>query len=180
MTPDELLMLPDAVSYELVQGHLVERHSGALSSAVATTIGTVLGHFMRPKRLGHLFTADCGYRCFADDPGKVRKPDISYVRAGRLPNDRPPQGYILVAPDLGIEVLSPGDLAYEVDEKVKEYLDAGVKLISIVNPKTRTVRIHRPTGAEGGPISLLKDSDTITGESVLPGFSSPVAEFFDV
>jgi Uma2 family endonuclease len=179
-TPEELLLLPDAVNYELVDGNLVERHMGSESSAIAMAIGIILGTFVKARRAGHLFTTDCGYQCFPNQPGKVRKPDISFVATGRLPAERVPQGYMTIAPDLAIEVLSPGDLAYEVDEKVAEYLAAGVKLIWIVSPKTRTVQIHRPASATRGAISVVAESGVIDGEDILPGFSSPVAEFFNI
>lgn len=180
LSPQELLDLPDAANYELVDGNLVERHTGSESSAVAVAIAALLANYVRPRRAGHLFTTDCGYRCFPDAPGKVRRPDVSFVRAGRLPDERPPEGYVEISPDLVVEVLSPGDLAYEIDEKVKDYLGAGVRLIWVVNPKTRMVRIHRPAGSPLGSIGAASEADMITGEDVLPGFECQVAEFFDI
>jgi Uma2 family endonuclease len=158
----------------------VERHSGAESSAIAAAIGASLLVFVKACRLGHVFAPDSGYRCFAADPDKVRKPDVSFVVNGRLPNDQPPKGYSLIAPDLAVEVLSPGDIADDVEEKVQEYLAAGVKLVWVVSPVTQTVRIHRPTSASAGPIAMLRSSDIITGEDVIPGFECKVAEFFDI
>src|ERR1043165_8836225 len=93
LTPQELLMMPNSKDYELVNGHLVQRHMGSESSAIGAAILFVLANFVRPRRLGHLFDSECGYRCFADDPKKVRKPDISFIRMGRLPDERVPQGY---------------------------------------------------------------------------------------
>ncbi len=180
LSPDDLLRMPDAVNYELVDGNLVERHMGSESSAIALAVGIVLGRFVKDHKAGHVFTTDCGYRCFPGAPEKVRKPDVSFIGLGRLPQERPPEGYIDIAPDLAVEVLSPGDLAYEIDEKVAEYLSAGVKLIWVVNPRTRTVRIHRPQNAQRGPISILGDRDTISGEDVLPGLECRVEEFFDI
>jgi Uma2 family endonuclease len=83
-------------------------------------------------------------------------------------------GFIKVPPDLAVEVLSPNDLAYEVDRKVAEYFSAGVRLIWIVNPETRSVTIYRPDGTA----SKLNDRDTLEGEDVLPGFRCPVRDFF--
>jgi Uma2 family endonuclease len=180
MTPEQLLNLPDAVNYELVDGQLVVRHMGSESSAIALAIGSLLRTFVRSRHAGHVFAADCGYLCFPDAPGKIRKPDVSFIRTGRLPNERPPLGHIEISPDLAVEVLSPRDLAYEVDEKITEYLAAGVRLIWVVNPKTRTVRIHRPGDVQRGPISTLNHNETITGEEVLPGFECQVLEFFDI
>jgi Uma2 family endonuclease len=179
-TPEDLLTMPDAVSYELVDGNLVERKMGTESSMIAVAIATILTNFVKGKKLGFIAGADCGYQCFRDDPNKLRKPDVSFIRAGRLPNNRPPKGHTKIAPDLAVEVLSPGDLVSEVDEKIEDYLGAGVKLIWVVSPETKKVRIHRPTGAAAGPISVLSDSETISGEDVLPGFGCRVGEFFEI
>jgi Uma2 family endonuclease len=171
-TPEDLLALPEPVQYELVDGQLVERNMGALSSL----IGLTLGHFMRahcePKH-GWVFGADCGYQCFPDDPNKVRKPDVSFVRRERLPGG-PPKGHIRLAPDLAAEVLSPNDLATEVETKVQEYLGAGVKLVWVVNPDLRTVRVHRADGS----ITGLSEHDELDGEDVLSGFRCRVGELF--
>lgn len=179
-TPEELLNMPDSVNYELVGGKLVERNRGAESSAVALVIGSLLLNFVRSRRAGKVFTTDCGYQIFPDDREKVRKSDVSFIRAGRLPNERPPDGWVGITPDLVVEVLSPGDTAYEIDQKVNEYLAAGVLIIWVVNPRTRTVRIHRPQNDERGPISFLNESDTITGERVIADFECRVAEFFQI
>jgi Uma2 family endonuclease len=69
-------------------------------------------------------------------------------------------------------------LMYEVEEKVIEYLRAGVPLIWVVNPHTRSVRIPRPRSSPRGSISDLTDADSINGEDVLPGFECPARFFF--
>jgi Uma2 family endonuclease len=115
-----------------------------------------------------------GYQCFPASPEKIRRPDVSFIAKERLSKDLLAHGYIYIAPDLAVEVLSPNDLAYEVDQKVDEYLSAGVRLIWIVNPEKRTVTIHRPSGT----VTKLNDQDVVDGEDVLPGFRCPVHEFF--
>jgi Uma2 family endonuclease len=177
-TPDDLLRLPDAVSYELVDGKLVERNMGMESSQIAARILILLGRFLTDHQLGLIFGADASYQCFPDAPNKVRKPDVSFIRSGRLADDRAPQGHSRIHPDLVVEVVSPGDLSYEVEEKVAEYLRAGVPLIWVVHPPTRTVRVHRPRTAPQDRVSDLTDADTLTGEDVLPGFSCAVRDFF--
>jgi Uma2 family endonuclease len=179
-TAEDLLTLPDAVNYELVDGNLVERHGGAESSAIATAVGACLGAFARARNVGRVFASSCGYQCFRDHPDWVRKPDVSFIRMGRLPEERIPQGHIPIPPDLAVEVVSPGDLAFEIDDKVELYLSAGVRLIWVVSPKTRGVRIHRPKDAQAGPISGLTESQRISGEDVLPGFECDIAEFFKI
>jgi len=179
-TAQDLLTLSDSVNYELVDGNLVGRHMGSESSAIGLAIGVVLSNFVKANGLGHLFNADCGYQCFPGHPDWVRKPDVSFIKTGRLPDERVPEGHVRIAPDLAVEVISPGDIAYEVDEKVELYLAAGVRLVWVVNPKTRSVRIHRPSDSKAGPISALSESQRISGEDVLPGFQCDVAEFFKI
>jgi len=178
-TPEELLTMPDEAAYELVDGNLVERHMGTESSEIALKIAFLLQIFLQTRPLGRLFGSDAGYKCFPDDPKKIRRADVGFVRFERLPSGRAPKGYCTVAPDLAIEVISPNDTAEEVDEKINEYLLAGVRLIWIVSPSTRTVRIHRPRTAENGPISILSAEESISGEDVLPGFACPISKFFE-
>lgn len=178
-TPDELAIMPDGESFELVDGHLVERKMGNESSLIGGRIYGLLFVFLSAHRLGKLFPADAGFQCFADDRDRVRKPDVSFIRAGRLPGDRPAKGFDRIAPDLVVEVVSPGDTAEEVREKVQEYLVAGVRLVWVVYPSTRTVAVHRPRSSTAGSASDLSGDDVITGEEVLPGFTCPVREFFD-
>ena len=117
---------------------------------------------------------DAGYRCFPHRPRLVRKPDVSYIRPGRLPNERIPRGDIPLAPDLAIEVVSPNDLYNEVDVKVSEYLDVGVALVWVVNPEARTAIVYRSDGSA----RRLREGDEIDGGDVLPGFRCRVGDFF--
>ncbi len=177
-TPEDLLRVPDNVSYELVDGNLVERNMGMESSKIALQIAILIGIYLEKTKLGLLFGADASYRCFPDAPDKVRKPDVSFIKSGRLPNDAPPKGHCTIPPDLAVEVVSPGDLAYEVDEKVAEYMKVGIPLVWVVNPQTRAVRVHRPRSSPLGSVSELSDSDVISGEEILTDFSCAVSKFF--
>ena len=179
LTPGDLERMPDNVAFELVNGTLVERNMGLESSEIAGRILVLLGMFLRTSSLGRLFVPDAGFQCFADDPNKVRRPDVSFVRTGRLPGNKAPKGWGRIAPDLVVEVISPNDIADEVEEKVSEWLGAGVTLVWVVYPGTRTVRIHRPRSSPHGRVSDLTDADTLSGEDVLPGFSCMVRELFE-
>jgi Uma2 family endonuclease len=174
LTAADLQRMPDGDKYELVDGELVERNVSQLSSLVAMEMGSQLRNFCKPQGLAWVFGADAGYRCFPDDPDKVRKPDVSVILAGRLPAERIGAGFSTLAPDLAVEVISPNDLAYDVDEKVEEYLSAGVRLVWVVNPELRTVRVYRPDGS----LSLRRAAESLDGEDVLPGFHCPIAELF--
>ena len=173
-TPDDLLAMPDGAAYELVNGQLMERNVGALSSLVEAFVCERLLVYVRACDAGLVWPSSMGYQIFPSSPEKVRKPDVSFIGKDKLSNDVMESGFIKVAPDLAVEVLSPNDLAYEVDRKVAEYFSAGVRLIWIVNPETRTVTIYRPDGTG----SKLNEKDTLEGEVVLPGFHCQVRDFF--
>jgi Uma2 family endonuclease len=177
-TPDDLLRLPDAVNYELVDGKLVERQMGMESSLVALQIGSLFNNFLRENPIGMAFGADASYQCFHDAPDKVRKPDVSFVRMERLPGGRAPHGHCRVAPDLAVEVVSPKDLAYELESKITDYLEAGVPVVWVVFPPTRRVTIRRPATSPLGTITDLREGETITGEDAMPGFAYSVGDFF--
>ena len=176
ITPEDLLAMPNEVDYELVNGELVERHMGAESSWIATKLIGLITLWYQGRIPGHLFTTDCGYQCYSDDPGKVRKPDLSFVSRGRFPKGRVPRGYIRIAPDLAVEVLSPNDLADEAEAKVEEYLDAGVRLVWVISPKAETVTVYR---ADRSAVKL-HEADELSGENVLPEFRCQVSDLFVV
>lgn len=146
---------------------------GAKSSWVGGQIYGFLFTFLANNRLGHLFTSDCGYTCFPNH--NLRKPDVSFVLLGRLLGEEIPSGWLTIPPDLAVEVLSPGDVADEMDKKVQEYLTVGVRLVWEVHPASRTVIIHRANGT----IAALNETDSLSGEDVIPGFSIPLAKIFE-
>jgi len=173
-TPEDLLAMPDRKGYELVDGHLVERHMSRLSSWVGGQVYSALNIFLREQQLGWAWPADQGYVCFPDAPGKVRLPDVTFIRRERLPDALTSEGYTYIPPDLAVEVISPNESAYEVENKVLEYLNAGVALVWVINPEARTVRIHRKDGSVG----WLREEGELSGEDVVPGFRCRVAAIF--
>ena len=123
---------------------------------------------------GWVFPFETGYQFLPDRPNVVRKPDVSFVRPGRLPEERPPLGHIRLAPDLVVEVISPNDLYYEVEEKVAEYRAGGVRLIWIIVPPTRTVLVRRLDGTA----AEVREDGQLSGEDVISGFQCPVTDLF--
>lgn len=173
VAPTDLERLLEQVDYELVDGKLRIRPMGAKSSWIGARIHGFLFSFLADHPLGHLFISDCGYTCFPK--GNLRKPDVSFVRLGRIEGEVIPSGWFAIPPDLAVEVLSPGDVADDVDQKVQEYLQAGVRLVWEVHPASKTVIVHRGDKT----ISALKVSDVLSGEDVIPGFSVPLARIFE-
>jgi Uma2 family endonuclease len=127
-----------------------------------------LGDFVHARGLGVVFAQDTGFK-IASDPDTVRAPDVAFVARER--EDRiPRRGYAVVAPDLLAEILSPDDRPGEVLAKVADWLAAGTKLVWVIDPERREVRVHRHDGS----LSVLSESESLSGEDVLPGFSCPL------
>jgi Uma2 family endonuclease len=173
-TPDDLLAMPDGDRYELVNGELVEMNVSLLSSWVGGRLHALLSGFSESNDQGMVWPANTGCQFLPHSPNTVRKPDALFVHKSRVPPDWQSQAYLRIAPDLLAEVISPNDLAYEVDEKVMEYLRDGVRLIWVINPETKTVRVHRADGS----YAWLNEGDVLDGENVLPGFRCRVSELF--
>lgn len=171
---EDLLHMPDGDRYELVDGEFVEVEMGSKSSWVALEIAARLREFAKAKG-GWAFGESTGYRCFAWDKERVRRPDASYVVMGRISPQEFPDPFITIAPDLAVEVISPNDIYYDVEAKAEEYLDAGVRIVWVVNPYNRTVRIFTQANRLS---TQLGPNDELTGGDVLPGFTCRVADLF--
>jgi Uma2 family endonuclease len=173
-TPDDLLQMPDEGRFELVDGKLVERNMGAESSLVTTLLLTKVTVFVTANNRGLTFTTDCGYQIYPQRPNLVRYPDGSFVRAGRFPNNTVPKGHIRIVPDLVWEVVSPRDLAEDVQAKIEEYQSVHVPLIWVLYPNLRSIYVYR----DGKPVERLGSDDTLTGGDLLPGFACRLADIF--
>jgi Uma2 family endonuclease len=171
-TPDDLLKMTDGKSYELDNGKLVLRPMGTESSWVGLKLSYKMETLCQLRDSGHVLPADASYQCFPDAPTRVRKPNVSFIKRGRLPGERLPKGHVLIAPNLAVEVLPPRDLSSRTNRKILEYQRAGVSLVWIVDQGTRTVRIHRRDGS----ISELHEHDELTGEDLLPGLRCRVSD----
>jgi Uma2 family endonuclease len=115
------------------------------------------------------------YRCFPDEPGKVRRADCSFHVLSRLTVERATsEGHCTIVPDLVVEVVSPNDLAYEVDEKRLEWLEAGARLVWIIHPVRQNIHAYYADRT----VRLFGKTDLLTAEPVLPEFSIPVADLF--
>lgn len=175
-TPDDLLQMPDGgKGYELVNGELRDLVVSKESSRIGGEVYFRLRAFVGMTIPGWVFPPETGFRCFPNSPNRVRKPDAAFIALDRMPPATyQDEGFCTTVPDLVVEVTSPNDLHDDVEEKLDEWLAAGVRVVWVVQPVNRTIRVHR---ADGG-YAFLREADTLTGDDVLPGFTCPVADLF--
>ena len=175
LTADDLLRLDaKGVRGELVRGVLHETMpAGREHGEIAAKLTIRLGMFVEPRNLGRLTTSDAGVR-LERDPDTVREPDVAFFSAERSPPGERVTGYAEVAPDLVVEIASPGDSRREVYDKARMWLSHGVRLVWVVHPDTRTVEAHRADR----PVATLGEDDSLDGLDVLPGFSCAVRALF--
>jgi Uma2 family endonuclease len=174
ITSEQFAAMPNRRDYELVDGQLVERNVGNKASWVAFRLAILLDEFVRQHKLGWVFCGDTGFRLDPTKPNTVRKPDVAFVRSGRLEGEEPADAYDVLAPDLTVESISPNDTVRELEDKIEDYLASGVKLIWVIDPELRSIKVYRP----GRPIMQLKKEDTLSGEDVISGFSCTVSDLF--
>jgi Uma2 family endonuclease len=172
-TADDLLTMPDGDRFEIIEGELTERVMSYLSSSIATYIAALLWQWVKQGHPGRVAGSDGGFAIFPWAPGDLRMPDVSYISRTRLPR-APRTGWVSVPPEFAVEVVSPTDLAWDVQKKAEDYIRAGVPLVWVVFPKTNSVQVFRGDGST----ALVREGQLLTGEDVLPGFELPVDELF--
>ena len=165
--------MPDGKNYELVDGRLVERNMGAESSWIGGRIYLRLSMFCEEHRLGCVWPPITATSAFPTLPTGPQARRLVHPR-GRLPGDELPKGHVRIPPDLAVEVVSPNDLAPELDEKLEDYQKAGVRLVWVIYPESRTVTVYRGDGS----VSRLHQDDELSGEDVIPGFRCEVRSLF--
>ena len=176
LTAEDLLRLhSQGVKGELIEGVLHRKVSaGKRHARIAGRVITLFNNFVMPRRIGQVGGTDGGV-LIRRNPDTVREPDVYFVSAERLPLDDDSDGYLEVAPELVVEIVSPSDSAQDVREKIGMWLDLGVEMALEVRPASRTIAVHRPGVS---PVTLTGD-EVLDGGNVLPGFSLPLSEIFD-
>jgi Uma2 family endonuclease len=171
---DLLLMPDDGFRYELLKGELKKMApAGHRHGRIVVNLTTPLDQHVRANNLGAVYASETGFQ-IASDPDTVRAPDVAFVNKERLAAVGEVEGYWPGAPDLVVEVISPGDTYSEVEEKVLEWLDAGVRLVIVVNPRKRAVTVYRSRT----DIAILTEEELIEGGEVVPGWTMPVTSLF--
>jgi Uma2 family endonuclease len=185
MTVDDLLGLPqDTWMYELVDGRLVRMPaSGGEAAHIAVRLIIALGAFVEPRKLGRITGPDGTFDL--TQPGDATEtalvPDVAYARADRIPprgSDEYKRAWRL-APDLVAEVVSPNQYRPEMFSKAQRYLAAGVRLVWVIWPGSRTVDVWRPpVPTVDQPMVRLGIGDVLDGLDMLPGFTYALDELF--
>jgi Uma2 family endonuclease len=158
---------------ELVDGTLVDKAMGFFEARLAVVIAAILDDFAFTHGLGAAFGPDAMLRLM---PGQVRIPDVSYFGMARFPDGQIPRDPIAaIVPDLAIEVLSKSNTKKEMQRKRREYFKAGAQQVWLVDGKRRQIRVYTSPGRS----RLYKNSDTLTGGKVLPGFTLALKALFD-
>ena len=179
MTADELDALPTYGPggdrrYELIKGELkVMSPAKPLHGIVCARLTIRLGGFVEEHNLGEVFGAETGF-LVETDPDSLVGAGAAFISNERLATVERFDKFFPFAPDLAVEVLSPGNTVQEIDEKVALYFAAGSSLVWVFNPKRRTVAAYRSPL----DVRILGEHDTLDGGEVLPGFSLDLSKLF--
>lgn len=181
MTAEQLLTYDSrGMRTELVRGRLVVREPagyrhGSIAARVLARIAVYLESDQAARSavhpLGDLLAAETGFT-LERRPDTVRAPDVAFVAWNRRPIDS--AGFAELAPDLAVEVLSPGDRAGETLAKVADWLNAGTTLVWVIDPVRRLARVYRSDGSE----AIVDEHSALEGEATLPGFAMSIAPLF--
>ncbi len=174
MTATELLEhQPLHMRSELVRGTLRVREPAAYHHGkLAIIVGAALHAWVAPRCLGDVVGAETGFT-LRRHPDTVRAADAAFIIAARVPPETT-SGFAEMAPDLVVEVLSPSDRQADVLEKIEDWLSAGVRLVWLIDPRTRGATVHRLDGT----VVARSFGESLDGETVLPGFVLPLTGLF--
>ncbi|MDT5159419.1 MAG: hypothetical protein QOH51_3776 [Acidobacteriota bacterium] len=174
-TAEQLFHMPsDDFRYELVEGVLIKMSpTGFEHGDVALTLAYLLKGHVLTHKLGKVLAAETGFK-LASDPDTVLAPDAAFIRQEEIDRVGRTRKFWPGAPDLAVEVMSPGDSVRKTDEKAKAWLSYGARMVWTVNPGKRTISVYRP----GEDVSVLTEADALDGQTVVPGFRCDVKEIF--
>ena len=178
---DEIPNPDDGRKMELVDGRVVYSMTvGRDHGRLAMLIGAWFVNFVRPRNLGEVY-AETGFRLreLPVRAGRVRGPDVSFVRASRLPPKLDTRrGSLRLAPDLAVEILSPDEREDDLQKKIEMYFEAGVPIVWVVRPDTETVEVLRLDGRR----AEFRVGETLTSADAgfeVEGFSLALADLFE-
>lgn len=175
VTADELLRIPDdGMRRELIHGEIkVMPPARQQHGRIALQIAASLLQHVQDHQLGRVYAAETGFK-LASDPDHVRAPDAAFVSRARVAAVGDVEGFFPGAPDLAVQVVSPGDTFAEVEDKVFDWLEAGTRAVIVVNPKKRSVTLYRSFDE----VRVLGERDTLSIPDVVPGWAVAVSALF--
>jgi Uma2 family endonuclease len=172
---EEFALLPkDGHRYEVVKGDLVDMgNSGALHGYLCSILlAALVGHVL-PQKIGIILDSSTAFKMKS---GNKRSPDISFFAKERLQGIAElPSGFLDGSPDLVVEMLSPGNTVEEIDDKLVEYFENNARLVWVISPRQQYALVYRSSAV---PDRLLKLTDALDGEDVIPGFTFPLVNLF--
>ncbi len=176
MTAEELLNMPkDGYRYELIRGVLKKMAPvGHTGGSYEANVIAELRTFVKANRLGTTYSSSTGF-LLERDPDYVLMPDAAFVRRERVEEVEEVHGFFPGVPDFVAEVISPSDRLANVYEKVEEWLNAGARMVVVVNPRNKTVQVYRSMK----DVVTLTEDDTLDGGVVVPGWQLPVIDLFE-
>jgi Uma2 family endonuclease len=161
MTVEEFWAVYAGQPYELVGGRIVEVTPAGFSHGTITRrVGALLGAFVDAHGLGEVVGAETG---FWINEHTLRAPDCAFVCQEKLVSITEADKYAPFAPDLAVEVVSPGDNASDIRDKVSQYRTAGTRLIWVIYPSIRKVDVYLPDGTSYEAGSMLDGGDVLSG-----------------
>lgn len=167
-------LITDDFRYDLIRGELYRMSpASARHGEIALEIARRIKTFVNEHRLGRVYAVETGF-LLGRDPDTLLAPDVAFVRTERLPEPGQRHGFLALAPDLVVEVVSPSDTSRYVSDKVLTYLDVGCQLVWIVEPEQRTVTVW----SAGRTARVIMAPERLDGGQVLPGFSLDPDEIF--
>lgn len=170
-TAEDLYRLGPDAPYELIEGELIEvSPQGRVHGRVLSNLDYLLNHEVRTHQLGEVLVGDVGF-VLARNPDSVLAPDLAFVQASRLIDEG--DGYLEIAPDLAIEVVSPSNTSSEIARKIALYLSTGASEVWVVRPRERDITIH----AANGEIVVFQGEEMLMSR-VIPTLTFPVNRVF--
>lgn len=147
--------------------------TGGLTGDRNSEINYQLRAWNRQKKLGKVFDSSTGFKL---PNGAERSPDASFVTMEKWNSLtlQQQEKFLPLSPDFVIELRSPSDKLSNIQAKMQEYLENGVKLGWLIDPKRKIVKIYRPSK----PVEILDSPLNISGENVLPDFILDLAEIW--
>lgn len=174
MTAEDFFWTEEPGRLDLIRGELVQQpYGGGLFGSASATVAYHVWNHDPDHQLGRGFAGGTGF-ILAENPDTVLTPEVAFVTKWRLPPKEERIGFVAIAPDLAVEVISPLDRDTRMTEKVLAYLEAGTRLVWVVEPVSRSITVYNPDRTA----RILLPDDYVQGGDVLPGFYLQVSEIF--